>query len=79
MELNIELLATAIGTAIAIISCNLAIFGWIRSDMKNFEGKIEGWMSKISEEMRDFHGRLCSLESRYHSETYRQNQIKRRK
>lgn len=79
MEFNIELMITALGTVIAIISCNLAIFGWLRSDMKNFESKIEGWMKEISNEMRDFHGRLCSLESRYHSETYRQNRQKRRR
>jgi hypothetical protein len=38
--------------------------GKISSDMKSFEIKIEGWKEEIYREMRDFHGRLCTIEER---------------
>ena len=62
MDLTIVL--TAAGTVIAIIGANIALMAWLRSDMKSFEGKIESWKEEIYKEMKDFHGRLCSLEGR---------------
>lgn len=61
----IEVLTMIITTA----SINIGLISWLRSDMKSFEVRMESWMSEfkrdISNEMRDFHGRLCSLEARY--------------
>lgn len=39
-----------------------------RSDHKELESWTETMLSAIQSEMKDFHGRLCSLESRWHRE-----------
>lgn len=68
-------LLTAAGTVITIVGSNIALIGWLRSDMKSFEAKIEGWKDQFSrdmasykgevqQEMKDFHGRLCQIEER---------------
>lgn len=36
----------------------------IRMDMQSFKNEIRGWKEEIYKEMKDFHGRLCSLEGR---------------
>lgn len=70
---------TAACAVIAIVGSNIALIGWLRSDMKAFEVKIDGWKEQFSrdmasykdevnKEMRDFHGRLCNLEARYHNQ-----------
>lgn len=66
---------TACGTVIAIVGSNIALIGWLRSDMKAFETKIDGWKEQFSrdmasykeevnKEMKDFHGRMCAIEER---------------
>lgn len=49
-------------TIITIIGANIALFSWLRSDMKSFENKIETkideFKDQINKEMKDFHGRL---------------------
>jgi hypothetical protein len=66
---------TAIGTVIAIAGVNVALISWLRADIKSFETEIRGWKdqfsrdmasykNEINKEMRDFHGRLCSIEER---------------
>jgi hypothetical protein len=57
-------LITAAGTVITIVGSNIALIGWLRSDMKAFELKIDGWKLEIDKEMKDFHGRLCTIEER---------------
>jgi len=57
-------LITAAGTVITIVGSNIALIGWLRSDMKSFETKIDGWKVEIDKEMKDFHGRLCAIEER---------------
>lgn len=57
-------LATAIGTVITIVGSNIALIGWLRSDMKAFETKIEGWKEDIQKESKDFHGKLCAIEEK---------------
>ena len=51
-----------------IAAINVGLIAWLRADMKSFENKIEGWKEEINKEMKDFHGRLCSLESRWHND-----------
>lgn len=51
-------------TIITILGTNIALFSWLRSDMKSFETKIEGWKDEVNKEMKDFHGKLCALEER---------------
>lgn len=62
MDLGVVL--TVIASVVAIIGTNIALISWLRSDMKSFENKIDGWKDEIYKEMKDFHGRLCSLEAR---------------
>ena len=47
-----------------IISVNVALMYWTRQDSKDFMNRIEGWKDEINKEMKDFHGRLCSIEER---------------
>lgn len=68
MDLTIPL--TAAATVFTVIGSNIALISWLRSDMKSFEGKIEGWKEEINKEMKDFHGRLCAIESRYQRERF---------
>jgi hypothetical protein len=59
-----------------ISAINVSLIGWMRQDMKSFEdrtdakmnafaAKVEGWQMDIQNEMKDFHGRMCTLEERY--------------
>jgi hypothetical protein len=64
--MDLTLIITILGTGIAVIASNIGIMAWLRSDIKSFETEIRGWKNEINKEMKDFHGRLCSLESRYH-------------
>jgi len=60
---------------ITIIASNFALFLWVRSEsradnrelrgeMNSFKTEIRGWKDEINKEMKDFHGRLCSLQER---------------
>ena len=49
---------------VAVVGSNIALIAWLRSDMKNFEIKIESWKDEINREMKDFHGRLCAIDER---------------
>lgn len=62
--MDYTLVLTMIGTAAAIIGSNIALISWLRSDMKAFEGEVRGWREDIHKEMKDFHGRLCTIEER---------------
>jgi hypothetical protein len=75
--MDVTLILTLVGIAVAIIGCNIALISWLRSDMKSFENKIETWTidfrkdvasykDAINKEMRDFHGRLCAIDERTH-------------
>ena len=78
-KMDAAILLTAAGTVVAIVGSNIALIGWLRSDMKSFENKIENkidsftndfrkemasYKNEVSKEMKDFHGRLCSIEER---------------
>lgn len=57
-------LLTASGAVVAIVGSNIALIGWLRADMKSFETEVRGWKDEVQKEMKDFHGRLCSIEER---------------
>jgi hypothetical protein len=70
---------TAVATVFTIVGVNIGLVSWLKSDissltsdMKSFEFDIRSemrqWKDEVRMEMRDFHGRLCSLESRYHQQ-----------
>lgn len=62
--MDATIILTGIGTALTIIGANIALISWLRTDMKSFETKIDGWKEEINKEMKDFHGRLCAIEER---------------
>lgn len=62
--MDLSVILAIVGSVAAIIATNVALMSWIRSDLKSFEGEIRGWKDEIYKEMKDFHGRLCSLEGR---------------
>jgi len=51
---------------IALIGSNIGLFLWSRSESQNDSRRVESLINAIQTEMKDFHGRLCSLESRWH-------------
>jgi len=55
---------------IAIIGSNIGLFLWnrseSRSDMRAMESRTFSLLEGINKEIKDFHGRLCSLEARWH-------------
>jgi hypothetical protein len=56
--MDLTVILTGIGTAIAIIGANVALIAWLRADMKSFETEVRGWREEIHQEMKDFHGRM---------------------
>jgi hypothetical protein len=63
--MDLTVILTGIGTALAIIGSNVALLTWLRSDMRGFESKIDSWKEQINLEMRDFHGRLEKQDAEY--------------
>jgi len=57
-------LLTAGAAVVTIVGSNIALIGWLRSDMKSFETKVDGWRAEIDKEMKDFHGKLCAIDER---------------
>lgn len=51
----ITIIATGVAAVLAIIGANIALFSWLRTDMKSFETEIRGWKQEINKEMKDFH------------------------
>lgn len=49
-----------------ILSVNIGLF-------LHLGGKIDSLRKDVADEMRDFHGRLCSLETRYQDVIYKKN------
>lgn len=60
---------------LTIVMSNFALFLWVRSEsrsdmremrgeMQTFKNEIRSWKDEIYQEMKDFHGRLCSIEER---------------
>lgn len=62
-------------TILSVTAVNVALIGWMRNDsrhfqselkadQRSFQNEIRGWKDEINKEMKDFHGRLCSIEER---------------
>ncbi len=66
--MDVGVVLTAAGTVVAIVGSNIALISWLRTDMKSFETEVRGWKEEIQKESKDFHGRLCNLEARYHNQ-----------
>ncbi|NGX36904.1 MAG: hypothetical protein K1000chlam2_00049 [Chlamydiae bacterium] len=62
--MDFDIIFTVVASSLSVIGVNLVIFSWFRSDMKIFEVEIRSWKEEINQEMKDFHGRLCTIEER---------------
>lgn len=66
---------------IAIIGSNIGLFLWNRSESRNdiraMENRTFALLEGINKEMKDFHGRLCSLEGRWHQMPSKETQEKK--
>lgn len=60
----LSFVAAYLGIILSVAGLNYALLSWLRADMKSFEAEIRSWKDEINKEMRDFHGRMCSLEER---------------
>lgn len=49
---------------LAIVVSNMALFLWARAESRNDIRMMLGIIDGIQKEMKDFHGRLCSIEER---------------
>lgn len=57
---------------LAIIGSNIALFLWARTESRADYRESRNLIDAIHKEMKDFHGRLCSLEARYHETNYKE-------
>lgn len=59
-----------LGTNIAVLAIVVALFTWSRTesraDYKDLKNSMETNLIAIQQEMKDFHGRLCAIEEKYH-------------
>lgn len=67
--MDLTIIMTVVGTAIAIIGSNVDLISWIRSDLRSFEAEVRGWRDDINKEMKDFHDKLCTYEERHKPKT----------
>ncbi len=53
---------------LTIVGSNIVLFLWCRTesraDHRNLENAVNAQLTGMREEMKDFHGRLCSIEER---------------
>lgn len=51
---------------ITLLGTVLVLFLWNRSESRSDTRRVMDLITVIEKEMKDFHGRLCSLEARWH-------------
>lgn len=68
--MDLTIILTGAAAVLAIVGTNVSLIAWLRSDIRSFETEVRGWKDEINKEMKDFHGRLCSLESRWHNDNH---------
>ena len=50
-----------VGSNLAFLGTNLAMFMWARSEARNDQQEIREIIRSIQEESKDFHARLCVI------------------
>ncbi len=63
-NMNISLLYAVGGSTIAIIGCMISLFLWLRSEANSDRRDMMNIIREIQQEIKDFHGRLCTIEER---------------
>ncbi len=56
---------TIIACLFAVLAVIIGLFLYLANKIDSLGSKIESLRGEVYNEMRDFHGRLCSLEERY--------------
>lgn len=64
--MELDMILTTIGAAVAIIATNVSLMSWLRSDMKSFETKIENNMRSFEIKID---GDIKALESKLDKNT----------
>lgn len=59
---SIGIIVAIVGAAIANVGVLLTLFLWTRSEANSDRREIVDLIICIKEEIKDFHGRLCSIE-----------------
>jgi hypothetical protein len=49
---------------LTVVGANLAMFMWARSEAREDQAEMRMILKAIQDEMKDFHGRLCSIEEK---------------
>ena len=52
---------------ITILAGNFGMFLWLRSESRADERRALSMIEAIKDDMRDFHGRMCALETKNHN------------
>lgn len=62
---------TTIGSVASIAGVNVALYAWLRTDIKEIKQEAAAdrrellqLIRSIEQEIKDFHGRLCTIEER---------------
>ncbi len=50
---------------VGVAGINLSLMGWIKKDVDKAEERLEKFMDSFQQEIKDFHGRLIALETKY--------------
>jgi hypothetical protein len=65
MDPNLISLISVLFTIVAYFLGALVLFFWNRSEAREDMRMVCGILKAISDEIKDFHGRLCALEEKY--------------
>ncbi len=61
---NLGLIIAIVGSAVAMMGVMIALFLWNRGESNADRRDIVNLIIAIKEEIKDFHGRLCSIEEK---------------
>lgn len=67
--MGIEIILTVIGSSLTVIGTVVGLFLWTASKIDNLASMMHLDMRDFHNGMKDFHGRLCSLEERMKDKT----------
>jgi hypothetical protein len=69
MSMEINMIITIAAIVVANIGTTIGLFTWATSHAANDSRETKRILEAIQSEMKDFHGRLCSIEERNSSKT----------
>jgi hypothetical protein len=57
-------LITVIGSFLTLLGAIVGLFIYLANKMDRIREEITSWKTEVHNEMKDFHGRLCSIEEK---------------